>query len=64
MMVCVDDGEYREVLNHVRVILGDGSERHITITHEGIVIDLIEAGEVVDSQSIEHEALLPSSEED
>lgn len=47
MLVEIDDGKQVEVLNHVKVIFGgDGRERHVTITHEGIIVDLIFAGEV------------------
>jgi len=62
----VDDGVYVEVLNNVKVVLGDGSERHVTITHEGIVVDLIEAGEVVSSWYDMHENILrePEPEQD
>jgi hypothetical protein len=64
MIVIVDGGDDREVLNEVKVIFGDGRERHITITHEGIVVDLIEGGEVVETRSIAHEELLADLEED
>jgi hypothetical protein len=76
MIVIVDDGAKEpvkvklsdgslayEVLNTVRVILGDGRERHIVVTNEGIVIDLVEAGEVVDTRCNTHEELLESPEE-
>lgn len=59
MIVEIDSSGFpTEVLNAVKVILGDGTERHITVTHEGIVIDIIVAGEVVDTRSFEHDDLL------
>lgn len=33
-------------------------ERHITVTDEGIVVDIVVDGEVVESKSIEHHELI------
>lgn len=33
-------------------------ERHVTVTHEGVVIDIVENGEVVETRSFEHCDLL------
>ncbi len=39
-------------------------ERHITVTHEGIVIDIVVDGEIVESSSWEHHDLLDYDPED
>ncbi len=33
-------------------------ERHITVTDEGIVVDIVVNGEVVESRSVEHHELI------
>lgn len=33
-------------------------ERHVTVTHEGVVIDIVVDGEVVESKCFEHHELL------
>lgn len=38
-------------------------ERHITVTHEGIVIDIVLDGEVVETKSFEHHELLEWGDE-
>jgi hypothetical protein len=58
MIASIDGEKAQEVLNEVKVILGDGRERHITITHEGIVVDLVERGEVVQTLSVAHFEML------
>lgn len=55
MIVIIDGGKPKEVLNSVKVIIGDGKELHINITHEGTITDVIDGGEVVQSRSVEHE---------
>jgi hypothetical protein len=64
MIVIVDGGKPIEVDNDVKVILGDGKERHITVTHEGIVIDLVDGGEVVQTRSDTHDKLLLADDEE
>lgn len=64
MIAIVDDKEPgQEVLESVTVVLGDGRERHVKVTSEGIVVDLVEAGEVRSSLCVTHEELLPSPED-
>jgi hypothetical protein len=64
MIVYIDDGAPIKVLNMVKVILGDGSELHITILTEGVIYDRVEGGEVIDSQSVFVDDILPSEEDD
>lgn len=61
-MVLSDGSTAYEVLNEVKIILGDGRERHIAVTHEGVVVDLVEGGEIIDTQSIMHDELIESPE--
>ncbi len=44
MIAIVDGGRAEDAMNQVKVILlEDGMERHITVTHEGIIVDLVDA---------------------
>ena len=54
MIAMIDGGTAIEVKNDVKVIVGDGKEIHITITHEGVIGDAVLHGEVVDTFSEEH----------
>lgn len=58
MLVIIDGGEAKEVLNDVRIVFGEGKERHVIVTHEGVVVDLIDGGEIVDTWNEQHEDIL------
>jgi hypothetical protein len=55
MLVMVDGGQLREVLNDVKVIIGDGTELHITITLEGVITDVVQGGSIVETRCVEHD---------
>ena len=59
MVVSIDGGRFFEVLNDVKVVLGDGNELHITITPDGVVYDRVSGGEVIDSTSVFVNDILP-----
>lgn len=64
MLAIVDGTSQIEATNDVKVVIGCGSERHITVTHEGIIVDLVENGEITATFSITHEELLVGKDED
>lgn len=55
MIVRIDGGEPIEVLNAVKVIIGDGLELHITVTHEGVITDAVAHGEIVQTECVSHD---------
>lgn len=56
MKVLVDSVPVVPALNAVKVILVEGDhERHITVTHEGIVDDIVRNGRVFATASSEHQ---------
>lgn len=65
MRVEIDSGKARTALNAVKVIFvfdpldpPISRERHVTVTHEGIIVDIVEGGEVISSRAFEHDDLL------
>ena len=62
MLVIVDGKKIvqRKALNFVKVVItdDDGIARHITVTDEGIIIDLVKEGEIVATTSYGHVHLL------
>jgi len=61
MKVIVDDNEKKaqKVLNGAKVVLvEDGYERHVNVTSEGIIIDIVVNGEVEATTTFEHDDLL------
>jgi len=64
VIVVVDGG--KEIVvdgGVVRVVLGTGQERHITVTHEGVVERLLDGDEVVRTAVFTHDELLPGAED-
>lgn len=61
LKVEVDEVPTKVALNSVKVILGD---RQVTVTHEGIIVDLIEDGEFTDSFSMTHDEMLAGKDSD
>ena len=61
MKVIVDGSEHK-VLNSIKAIISDDGkfERHVTISDEGIIIDIISisSGEVLHTLSVTHDDLL------
>jgi len=59
--VMVDHGATVRLLNSCLIILPDGpsSARHITVTHEGIVIDMVRDGEIVATATFLHDDMTP-----
>ena len=55
MIVRIDGGEPIEVLNAVKVIIGDGLELHVTVTHEGVITDAVAHGEIVKTECVSHD---------
>jgi hypothetical protein len=51
-----------EVLNDVRVVLGNGRERHITVTQDRVIVNIVDGGEIVKAMSITHQELLADGE--
>jgi hypothetical protein len=62
------DGVEVEPLNGVKAIFpfefGEGTELHVKVTEEGIVIDVVGDGEVVETVCLEHRELLESRKPD
>ena len=56
MEALLDGLERITVLNDVKVIIPEhgGLERHVTVTLEGIIIDLVQNGEIVHTISYAH----------
>ena len=65
MVIIIDNGRRVTVKNSVRLIIKEarGIERHITVTVEGIIEDIVERGRVVDTASVEHESIVHALEE-
>lgn len=64
MIVSIDGGKPIEVLNDVKVIIGDGAELHVTVSHEGVVYDRVNDGEVTSTQRVRTDDILPMEEDD
>lgn len=64
MIAIIDGGEPKEVLNSVKVIIGDGKEIHINISHEGVITDFVSHGEVVGTCSEEHDTSFFEEDDD
>ena len=60
--VSLDDDTTLLVRNHCKVIIKGDIERHITVTDEGLIVDLIADGEVIASRHFLHEDLLEVEE--
>jgi hypothetical protein len=60
LKVLIDGVEVGVALNDVKVIVvaGGGFERHVTVSAEGIIEDLVRDGEVWDTMYQEHDELL------
>ena len=54
------DGGYKLILDTKL----HGLRRHITVTEEGIIIDLVDDEGVVDSMSVTHEEMMPTPDGD
>lgn len=55
MIARIDGGEPITVRTDAKVILGQGRELHVTVTHEGVIFDAVVDGEVVSTDSREHD---------
>ncbi len=60
MQVQVDDKDILPVLNHVKIRVDE--YQWLTVTHEGVIVDVIQDGEVLDTMSITHQELLEEEE--
>jgi hypothetical protein len=65
LKVLIDGMVTRVALNDVKVIIeaGGGFERHVTVSAEGIIEDLVRDGEVQDTMYQEHDELLATPDE-
>lgn len=63
MLVSIDFGEPVEVLHSVKAIIGDGDELHINVTADGVIYDRISGGEVVRTQCVFVDDILPEAVE-
>lgn len=62
MIVSIDGHAPLSVLNDVKVVLGEGSRQvHVTITHEGVITDLVDDSNIVATSSVEHDSLEPEA---
>lgn len=61
MLVSLDFEAPVEVLNSVKVIIGDGDELHITVSADGVIYDRIRDGEVVRTQCVFADDILPDT---
>jgi hypothetical protein len=61
MLVSVDFGEPVEVLHSVKAIIGDGDELHVTVSAGGVIYDRIGGGEVVRTQCVFADDILPDA---
>jgi len=60
MKANIDDQEGYTVLNSVTLIMKhEGVERHVKVTHEGVIIDMVRNGEVEATVSHAFDALDP-----
>jgi hypothetical protein len=66
LKVLIDGVEGGAALNDVKVIVAsrNGFERHVTVSAEGIIEDLVRDGEVWDTMYQEHDELLATPDED
>lgn len=50
------DEESKPLINYAKVILREhgGVERHVTITHEGIFVDIVKDGTVLGGTHVDH----------
>lgn len=65
-MIVEIDGKKLNVTptDSVKIILDEGDyERHVNVTHEGVIVDLVKDGEVIDSTWREHNDLLTAPDE-
>ena len=60
MIVIVDSKVRVDVGNSVKAIIIDDNEteRHVNVTDEGIIVDIVKEGRVVKTMSITHEEML------
>ena len=64
MLLIIDSGKsIAEVRNSAKAIIigDDGTERHVNMTDEGIIVDIVRKGKVIKTISITHEELLESA---
>jgi len=62
--VSIDGRDPSLLVNDVKVMLEEEEwDRHITITHEGVVVDLVKDGEVIATACHMHDDLAPEVED-
>jgi hypothetical protein len=67
MKASIDGRRAAKVLNDCKVVFASGEaldlERHVTVTPEGVIVDLVnDSGEVVATRSMTHDELLPEDD--